>query len=559
MSKDSCAYTGKTCDNSISSCSLTLKEDDEDSKDSVQDPRKLSFGTVCIDQHVISSPSTSETHLSQLFMEIENLQWDNVLKRIDSHPEEVRMWAKIRMKSSSEPKTHHHIQRLPLHHACLKLRTEYVNKNLAVSAVQKLLKEYPEAAALRENRHGCLPLHLVAYASSWKGKIEMTDLSNSLPSSQIAVEKVSKRRHRSLLVGRFPGYFDEDALVGLVNALIKAYPKAPKVDSEGGRLPLHMACSGRACVSVVKTLLSAYKSASRHRTKDMSLPIHLAATWGVSSPEVAIALLRAYPDGALGRNKNCRTPLEEALFVAGEVGRENQSTLVRVLRKHPTFWTSTMGRNGPVLDRPHLPDNSCTQLTHFVYCQEWSNVLNRLEAFPEEAQEYVLLTSRSGRNSSYTPLHLACELSPPLQVITQLISQYPASLSRKSTPGGQLPLHLACTFRASLPVVSHLLTCYLKGAQTRDELGNLPIHSACYSGMSALVVKEILKSNPKSVWTTNRAGSTPLDIVTRLDHGNRSKIASLINQFALGNCSSRIKQQTKGKKNHVGNGDLLWV
>jgi len=549
MSKDSCGHTGKTCSSSISSSSISSIEEDDVSKDTIENVsgivRTLSFGTMCTEQASLSSPSTDKSKLSQLFIEIENLQWDNVLKRIDSHPEEVR---------------NHHIQRLPIHHACLKLRKEFMNKDLAISAILRLLEEYPEAARMRESRHGCLPLHLVALASTLKETIdiEITKLSSSMP-IKTPEKPVSKTRARSVMVGRVSGHFDEGAMVGLVNALIKAYPNGPMVDSEGGRLPLHMACSGRACVNVVQTLLSANKSASRHRTKDMSLPIHLAATWGVSSPDVAIAILRAYPDGAIGRNKNCRTPLEEALFVAGEVGRENQSSLVRVLRKHPTFWTSTKGKNGPILDQSHIPDDSCSQLTHFIYRQEWSNVLNRLKAYPEEAKEYVSITSRSGRNIKYTPLHLACELSPPPQVIIQLISQCPASISLKSIPGGQLPLHLACSFHASLPVINHLLSCYSEGAHIRDELGNLPIHSACYSGISALVVKKLLKLNPKSVWTTTEAGSIPLDIVTRLDHDNRSKIASLIKYFALGKNSSRKKQDLNQKKFCVRNRDVLWI
>ena len=130
----------------------------------------------------------------------------------------------------------------------------------------------------------------------------------------------------------------EEMAVQVINALLDAYPKAIRVDSEGGRLPLHTACAGRATPRVVSTLVTAYSSAARHRNKDGFLPLHLAAHWGVSHPNVAVILLKAYPDATVGRNRWERTPLEEALCMAGENGRPHQAALVRALRKHPNYW-----------------------------------------------------------------------------------------------------------------------------------------------------------------------------------------------------------------------------
>jgi hypothetical protein len=131
----------------------------------------------------------------------------------------------------------------------------------------------------------------------------------------------------------------EEWAVKVLNALLDAYPKGIRMDSEGGRLPLHTACAGRATPRVVSTLLTAYPAAARHRNKDGFLPLHLAAHWGISHPNVVIALLRTYPDATFGRNRWERTPLEEALCMAGENGRPHQAALVRSLRKHPSYWT----------------------------------------------------------------------------------------------------------------------------------------------------------------------------------------------------------------------------
>ena len=78
--------------------------------------------------------------------------------------------------------------------------------------------------------------------------------------------------------------------------------------------------------------------AARQRNHDGFLPIHIAAHWGVSHPDIAPLILRAYPDGAVGRNRWERTPIEEALGMAGENGRPHQLSLVWSLRRHPTYW-----------------------------------------------------------------------------------------------------------------------------------------------------------------------------------------------------------------------------
>jgi hypothetical protein len=99
------------------------------------------------------------------------------------------------------------------------------------------------------------------------------------------------------------------------------------------------ACAGRATPRVVSTLVTANAAAARQRNKDGFLPLHLAAHWGVSHISVAVQLLRTYPDATVGRNRWERTPLEEALCMAGENGRPHQAALVKALRKHPSWWT----------------------------------------------------------------------------------------------------------------------------------------------------------------------------------------------------------------------------
>ena len=363
--------------------------------------------------------------------------WAKATERARRHPREVKAWATLRTKTCSASKKATGAKRLALHHACFKLRNSLSGGSSTGSTVSPtedpfievcrfilvLLEIYPEAAGIRESRHGCLPIHLAAFASCTKpspsdesledyvdtglSPAELT-LSASLSSmpmgSNLAMAPSTLTRPRSItqrsqsestadtmhtnisnvlaeeyytgsqtfhqasnrihhrrssssdLVGShlqpaprgasiamnsniLISEQREEMAVKVLNALLDAYPKGIRMDSEGGRLPLHTACAGRATPRVIATLVTAYPAAARHRNKDGYLPLHVCAHWGISHPNCAINLLKAYPDATFGRNRWERTPLEEALCMAGENGRPHQEALVRALRKHPSYWT----------------------------------------------------------------------------------------------------------------------------------------------------------------------------------------------------------------------------
>jgi hypothetical protein len=345
---------------------------------------------------------TQTVKLPTLFYYMEMGDWEKATDSAQREPEHVRSWTKFRTKSIADvalPGT----KRLALHHACFKLRSVIPNSRTSSTQedsfvevckfIMLLISIYPEAASKRESRHGCLPLHLAAFASCaprCKDDVISLPISPLKASSKNMISRPHLLSHRSpsegttassytnmtemymddLLMGNQTAWHEssgksetnsssqiqpnivvsmdsnvvisakrEDMAVKVINALLDAYPKAVKVASEGGRLPLHTACAGRATPHVISTLVTAYPAAARHRNKDGFLPLHLAAHWGVSHPNVAIILLKAYPDSTLGRNRWERTPLEEALCMAGENGRPHQAALVRALRKHPSYWT----------------------------------------------------------------------------------------------------------------------------------------------------------------------------------------------------------------------------
>jgi hypothetical protein len=341
---------------------------------------------------------SSRKDLPPLFWFMETGDWEKAVERIHRHPKEVKTWATMRTKSAATgdatagnalaSPASTSTKRLALHHACFKLRaagaTVPRSKDDPFVEVCRfvllLIKLYPEAAQKRETRHGCLPLHLAAFASCAPRDTEDIHQESATPAlqhgpppvavrqssdstndtqqtnmsavhaeeiytgamSDIKMRAIAKENPNvSVSMRSNTGYSAkrEEMLVQVINSLLDAYPKAARVDSEGGRLPLHTACAGRATPRVISTLITAYPAAARQRNKDGFLPLHLTAHWGVSDIDVALQLLKVYPDATVGRNRWERTPLEEALCMAGENGRPYQAKLVRALRKHPSWWT----------------------------------------------------------------------------------------------------------------------------------------------------------------------------------------------------------------------------
>ncbi|KAL7571736.1 hypothetical protein ACA910_002835 [Epithemia clementina (nom. ined.)] len=650
-----------------------------------------------------SSPSPSDRgskrsskDLPPLFYFMELGQWEKALDRVKRHPRDAKTWATIRTKSQTEISASSGkarisgSKRLALHHACFKLRSagSYPMQAEIHSSeddfiqickfILLLVKLYPEGAGQRETRHGCLPIHLAAFASSAPKEdgpppsqqklkqspssgLDRPPVQSSGSSGSYSVaQSASSGMHRSgsssgsglarpsilskrvasdatsgtsethmseihaqeaytggemMLRANMAGTLltrsnsspsnklvsvavknaivisakREEMAVQVMNALLDAYPKGIRVDSEGGRLPLHTACAGRATPRVISTLITAYPSAARHRNKDGFLPLHLAAHWGVSHPNVAISLLKCYPDATVGRNRWERTPLEEALCMAGENGRPHQAALVRALRKHPSYWsrpsdilehserqrrnkgpttvdideslpsshedTTLEERNsyyghetdqkieqelsgffGKLALSPkkslgkHLRDDPDIPLAKLIQHEHWDAVLLRLQINPLQAELELEVATRGGfmAAAGFTPLHYACERQPPLEVVQALIAAHPVGVLTRTMPGGALPLHIACTWYASTQVVQALLCADQGACQVTDELGNVALHSACFSGIDLEVVEALTTADPQAVLCRNHQGSRPADVSKRLRHNNRKAVLALL-------------------------------
>ncbi|CAB9503038.1 Ankyrin Repeat [Seminavis robusta] len=343
----------------------------------------------------------------------------------------------------------------------------------------------------------------------------------------------------------------EQMAVKVLNAMLDAYPRAIRLDSEGGRLPLHTACAGRATPRCVSLLLRAYPAAARHRNKDGFLPLHLAAHWGVSHPNVAITLLKAYPDATVGRNRWERTPLEEALVMAGENGRPHQAPLVRALRKHPSYWTrppqelfqqtssqrNLVGSNVVDIDVTLASNDDDTTLDDNPrYFNMGHSILleDEYERGPQQDGEEAEYNNQGGlinrlrRGSSRSRIDVDISQDLPTliknlnwkSVIARLEcnpDEANDELVGVMTRGGftssasMTPLHYALERKPPVDVIEALLEANPEAVSQRMMPGGcLPMHIACTWQCSPTVISALLSADPTTAKVVDELGNRPL-------------------------------------------------
>lgn len=84
--------------------------------------------------------------------------------------------------------------------------------------------------------------------------------------------------------------------VGVVEALLTAYPAAAQMPCADGSLPLHIACAyqtGKFGLAIVKLIHAAYPKAARYRTKDGRMALDLAQQMNTSERDIIKFLKKA--------------------------------------------------------------------------------------------------------------------------------------------------------------------------------------------------------------------------------------------------------------------------
>ena len=162
--------------------------------------------------------------------------------------------------------------------------------------------------------------------------------------------------------------------------------------------------------------------------------------------------------------------------------------LLTDLRGNPIYtsfgsWRSGNGNNGSSSrndDAPH--HNPLSILFLHVKSSDWNSTISRAKSHPPE----ILMVDDNGN----TPLHIACQLDPPADVLFHL-----KEAVTQTNSWGATPLHIAASHRCNAKALKKLID-YFPGALCRfSRMHRTPIHYACmsYRGLDLVAFQVLLE------------------------------------------------------------------
>lgn len=180
-------------------------------------------------------------------------------------------------------------------------------------------------------------------------------------------------------------------------------------------------------------------------------------------------------------------------------------------------------------------------LDELIDMRAWPDVLERLRSHPKEAGDNI----RRGFQDESLPLHEACKLQPPAEVVTALISVNP---NAARTPGAysNLPLHSAAR-SDSVEAVEVLIKEYPGAARRRDESGKLPLHLACKWGASPFVVDLLLRLYPEGQFVRDDDGKNPMEYSNALNDNVTPHKSEIVEVMSRGGAYCSVSKSAYGR------------
>lgn len=269
-------------------------------------------------------------------------------------------------------------------------------------------------------------------------------------------------------------------------------------------LPLHAVCVFRSPLAVIEALVSAYPDGAQMKDDQEMLPIHLACRNGASKG-VVLTLLYVFPESLQVKDRKGRTPYN---LVEASVSQNREAVLL-ALKRYVEENVGEFALDGSKKEKVNEVDyENRTILFRLVLKKDWNGACQRCESFPEEASTWIVTKGYHG-SLRFLPLHKACVLSPPMNIVDSLISAYPEGAKSKDQDGW-LPIHCACFYGASQTVINALLESNPNGAHNKDDEGRMPLHYAALKCAPENVVATLLRANPKAAVSKDDEGRLPI-------------------------------------------------
>jgi ankyrin repeat protein len=267
-------------------------------------------------------------------------------------------------------------------------------------------------------------------------------------------------------------------------------------------LPLHATCIFRSPLALIEALVDVYPEAAQRKDDQGMMPIHLACRNGASKG-VVLTLLNSYPASLGEKDRKGRNPLDL-------VESSNSQNIEVVSEAIRSFRKENSGAVAPKVaeETKEVDYENRTVLFRLLMKKDWEAAIARAESFPEEAATWIATKGFNGA-LRFLPLHKACVLQPPDEVIEALITAYPDGAQSRDQDGW-LPIHCGCFYGADASTIKVLLGSYAKGAQLKDDEGRLPLHYACLKGASQEIVDVLLENFSKGAMSKDDEGRLPI-------------------------------------------------
>jgi ankyrin repeat protein len=418
--------------------------------------------------------------------------------------------------------------RLPLHLAVI--------YRARLSVVRKLVKVHPEA--LQEpidDKKGHLPLHCAF----------LNDYTEDGGNDWITVERHGRPDVTAFLMERHPeaarartanghlplhlafadddgnpwveerGMAEQSVPIGVVDALLDAWPDSIFETDHQGRLALHLACrSALTPLAVIRRLVRGWpESLPRRDVDDGSFPIHHAISAGMPH-RVIEYLADESPRSVREPNYHGYLALHVLLMhFRKRYSPEQGLALVQLLVSHfPASVRHKGGSEEGEEDEGSLP-------LHIA--AEYNAPLPVLRFLVRAYREALLVKSAHGK----LPLHLALWRSDAPDAIRFLVDECPPSLQVPQDGSRRLALHMAAERARSVEIVRVVHRAWPEALREKTDKGLTPLHvvamksywgsaeDAVAVGLS--IVRYFLDQSPRSVQETTWTGALPVHLAAR--------------------------------------------
>jgi ankyrin repeat protein len=293
------------------------------------------------------------------------------------------------------------------------------------------------------------------------------------------------------------------APLSFMEALIQTYEEAPQLPDDQGMLPVHLACRNGASKGVVLTLLAAFPHSIQYKDrKGRTLHDLVANSSSTNKESVLKALTRFEQELAQAKSMNAAT----AATTTGTTTNHESSAVVA--KSDETNGSSHNQSNPNQPHRREVDYDNRSMLFRYILKKDWKAAVARVQSHPEEAATWIATKGFHG-SLRFLPIHKACVLQPPRNLIQQLLHAYPDGASDKDQDGW-LPIHCACFYNADDAIVELLLQQYPNGSHCKDDDGRLALHYACLKGASEGTVDSLLQSNAKAALHKDNEGRLPI-------------------------------------------------